>query len=117
MEKSLHINVASAGETPEPKTLFCPRLLFPQELADLRHVHSKVKKQLYEKTAELAHTNRRVETHEAEVKKLRLRVEELKKELGQAEDEVGIVLSLCMFHSTYTQLNEFNKSHEEVKDF
>lgn len=48
-----------------------------------------MKKQLYEKTAELAHTNRRVETHEAEVKKLRLRVEELKKELGQAEDEVG----------------------------
>lgn len=59
-----------------------------KELADLRHVHSKVKKQLYEKTAELAHTNRRVETHEAEVKKLRLRVEELKKELGQAEDEL-----------------------------
>lgn len=39
--------------------------------------------------AELAHANRRVESHEAEVKKLRLRVEELKKELGQAEDEVG----------------------------
>lgn len=92
MDKSLHINVATAVETPAPQTLFCPRLLFPQELADLRHVHSKVKKQLYEKTAELAHTNRRVETHEAEVKKLRLRVEELKKELGQAEDEVGIVL-------------------------
>lgn len=30
-----------------------------------------------------------MESHEAEVKKLRLRVEELKKELGQAEDEVG----------------------------
>lgn len=29
-----------------------------------------------------------MESHEAEVKKLRLRVEELKKELGQAEDEV-----------------------------
>ncbi len=38
--------------------------------------------------AELAHANRRVEQHETEVKKLRLRVEELKKELGQAEDEV-----------------------------
>uniref|UniRef100_UPI0037E76BD6 coiled-coil domain-containing protein 102A n=1 Tax=Semicossyphus pulcher TaxID=241346 RepID=UPI0037E76BD6 len=59
-----------------------------KELADLRHIHSKLKKQLQEKTAELAHANRRVEGHEAEVKKLRLRVEELKKELGQAEDEL-----------------------------
>lgn len=64
-----------------------------QELADLRHVHTKVKKQYQEKTAELAHANRRVEQHEAEVKKLRLRVEELKKELGQAEDEVRLVLA------------------------
>ncbi|XP_015253337.1 PREDICTED: coiled-coil domain-containing protein 102A [Cyprinodon variegatus] len=58
------------------------------ELADLRHIHAKLKKQLQEKTAELAHANRRVESHDAEVKKLRLRVEELKKELGQAEDEL-----------------------------
>uniref|UniRef100_A0A3P9QFQ2 Coiled-coil domain-containing protein 102A n=1 Tax=Poecilia reticulata TaxID=8081 RepID=A0A3P9QFQ2_POERE len=59
-----------------------------KELADLRHVHAKLKKQFQERTAELAHANRRVETHDAEVKKLRLRVEELKKELGQAEDEL-----------------------------
>ncbi|TDH16744.1 hypothetical protein EPR50_G00001090 [Perca flavescens] len=59
-----------------------------KELADLRHVHAKLKKQYQEKTAELVHANRRVESHEAEVKKLRLRVEELKKELGQAEDEL-----------------------------
>ncbi|XP_018594268.1 coiled-coil domain-containing protein 102A-like isoform X1 [Scleropages formosus] len=59
-----------------------------KELADMRHVHCKMKKQYQEKTAELAHANRRVEQHEAEVKKLRLRVEELKKELGQAEDEL-----------------------------
>lgn len=85
--------------------LFCSRLLFPQELADLRHVHSKVKKQLYEKTAELAHTNRRVETHEAEVKKLRLRVEELKKELGQAEDEVGKCVTVVHFSLHTVQLN------------
>ncbi|XP_068171479.1 coiled-coil domain-containing protein 102A isoform X1 [Antennarius striatus] len=59
-----------------------------KELADLRHVHSKLKKQFQEKTAELGHAHRRVDVHEAEVKKLRLRVEELKKELGQAEDEL-----------------------------
>lgn len=61
----------------------------PQELADLKHIHTKLKKQYQEKMAELAHANRRVEQHEGEVKKLRLRVEELKKELAQAEDEVG----------------------------
>nr|XP_015223904.1 PREDICTED: coiled-coil domain-containing protein 102A [Lepisosteus oculatus] len=59
-----------------------------KELADMRHVHSKLKKQYQEKMAELAHANRRVEQHEGEVKKLRLRVEELKKELAQAEDEL-----------------------------
>ncbi|CAK6436625.1 unnamed protein product [Pipistrellus nathusii] len=59
-----------------------------KELADLKHVHCKLKKQFQEKVAELAHANRRVEQHEAEVKKLRLRVEELKKELAQAEDEL-----------------------------
>uniref|UniRef100_A0A8D0HBM8 Coiled-coil domain-containing protein 102A n=1 Tax=Sphenodon punctatus TaxID=8508 RepID=A0A8D0HBM8_SPHPU len=59
-----------------------------KELADLKHVHTKLKKQYQEKTAELAHANRRVEQHEGEVKKLRLRVEELKKELAQAEDEL-----------------------------
>ncbi|KAM6943267.1 coiled-coil domain-containing protein 102A [Xenentodon cancila] len=59
-----------------------------KELADLRHVHAKLKKQFQEKIAELAHANRRVESHDTEVKKLRLRVEELKKELGQAEDEL-----------------------------
>lgn len=55
----------------------------------MKHIHTKLKKQYQEKTAELAHANRRVEQHEGEVKKLRLRVEELKKELAQAEDEVG----------------------------
>ncbi|XP_062997430.1 coiled-coil domain-containing protein 102A isoform X2 [Elgaria multicarinata webbii] len=58
-----------------------------KELADLKHLHTKLKKQYQEKMAELAHANRRVEQHEGEVKKLRLRVEELKKELAQAEDE------------------------------
>jgi septal ring factor EnvC (AmiA/AmiB activator) len=53
-------------------------------------VHGKLKKQFQEKVAELAHANRRVEQHETEVKKLRLRVEELKKELAQAEDEVNM---------------------------
>uniref|UniRef100_A0A8C9WBI8 Coiled-coil domain-containing protein 102A n=1 Tax=Scleropages formosus TaxID=113540 RepID=A0A8C9WBI8_SCLFO len=59
-----------------------------KELADMCHIHSKLKKQHHDKMAELAHANRRVEQHEAEVKKLRFRVDELKKELVQAEDEL-----------------------------
>lgn len=69
----------------------------------MRHIHSKVKKQYQDKMAELAHANRRVEQHETEVKKLRLRVEELKKELGQAEDEVSITPHhIHLYMGTYT---------------
>nr|XP_033785477.1 coiled-coil domain-containing protein 102A-like [Geotrypetes seraphini] len=38
--------------------------------------------------AELAYTNRRVEQHEEDMKKLRLRVEELKRDLAHAGDEL-----------------------------
>ncbi|XP_034644282.1 coiled-coil domain-containing protein 102A isoform X1 [Trachemys scripta elegans] len=78
---------ASALDT-DLKTIQAELFEKNKELADLKHVHGKLKKQYQEKTAELAHANRRVEQHEAEVKKLRLRVEELKKELAQAEDEL-----------------------------
>lgn len=78
---------ASALDT-DLKTIQAELFEKNKELADLKHIHSKLKKQYQEKMAELAHANRRVEQHEAEVKKLRLRVEELKKELAQAEDEL-----------------------------
>ncbi|XP_074865317.1 coiled-coil domain-containing protein 102A isoform X2 [Carettochelys insculpta] len=78
---------ASALDT-DLKTIQAELFEKNKELADLKHVHSKLKKQHQEKMAELAHANRRVEQHEGEVKKLRLRVEELKKELAQAEDEL-----------------------------
>ncbi|XP_029767621.1 coiled-coil domain-containing protein 102A isoform X2 [Terrapene carolina triunguis] len=78
---------ASALDT-DLKTIQAELFEKNKELADLKHIHGKLKKQYQEKTAELAHANRRVEQHEAEVKKLRLRVEELKKELAQAEDEL-----------------------------
>ncbi|NXL84086.1 C102A protein, partial [Alectura lathami] len=78
---------ASALDT-DLKTIQAELFEKNKELADLKHVHAKLKKQYQEKMAELAHANRRVEQHEGEVKKLRLRVEELKKELAQAEDEL-----------------------------
>lgn len=59
-----------------------------QELNDLKQAHIKVKKILTDKTTELNHAERRIEQYETEVKKLRLRIEELKRELATAEDEV-----------------------------
>lgn len=54
----------------------------------MKHAHSKLKKVLVDKTTELAHAVRRAEQYESEVKRLRSRVEELKRELAVAEDEV-----------------------------
>lgn len=59
-----------------------------KELVDLKHSHAKLKKMLAEKTTELSHASRRSEQYEAEVKRIRARVDELKKELALVQDEV-----------------------------
>lgn len=59
-----------------------------QEVVDLKHSYSKIKKMLAEKTTELSHALRRSEQYETEVKRVRARVEELKKELASAQDEL-----------------------------
>lgn len=59
-----------------------------QELSELKHAHAKLKKVLADKSVELQHTTRRADQYESEVKRLRGRVEELKKELAASEDEV-----------------------------
>ncbi|KAL2300195.1 hypothetical protein Nmel_012159 [Mimus melanotis] len=84
-----------------------------KELADLKHIHTKLKKQYQEKMAELAHANRRVEQHEGEVKKLRLRVEELKKELAQAEDEVGKLMLVERLDEAHNQTRKLQRSLDE----
>lgn len=82
-----------------------------QEIADLRHSHSKLKKLCAEANTELGHAVRRAEQYETEVeaknlfsqvnqrytlsfseqvKRLRSRVEELKRELCTAEDELDV---------------------------
>ena len=48
----------------------------------------KLKKVFTDKTNELNHATRRIEQYETEVKKLRSRIEELKKYLASAEEEV-----------------------------
>jgi len=54
----------------------------------MRHSHVKLKKTLQDRCAELDHARSRAEQYEAEVKKLRCRIEELKSELSTVEDEV-----------------------------
>nr|XP_050844407.1 coiled-coil domain-containing protein 102A isoform X2 [Vespula vulgaris] len=59
-----------------------------KELSDIKHSQTKLKKLLGEKTTELSHAIRRLEQYEGEVKRVRGRVDELKKELSLAQDEV-----------------------------
>lgn len=59
-----------------------------KEITDLKHSQNKLKKMMQDKMTELAHSVRRAEQYEAEVKKLRVRVEELKRDLSVAEDEI-----------------------------
>lgn len=56
----------------------------------MRQAYSKQKKQLQESSTELAHSSRRAEQYEQEVKKLRARIEELKDDLIAAENEVRV---------------------------
>lgn len=60
---------------------------------DLRQTYSKQKKQLLESNTELAHSSRRAEQYEQEVKKLRSRIEELKDDLITAENEVSVLIN------------------------
>ncbi|KAI4532656.1 hypothetical protein MG293_017064 [Ovis ammon polii] len=57
------------------------------ELVDLQHAYCKLSRQYQAKTAELTRANNLVDQNEAEVKKLRLQVEELKWGLNQKEDK------------------------------
>ncbi|XP_066945168.1 coiled-coil domain-containing protein 102A-like isoform X4 [Macrobrachium rosenbergii] len=59
-----------------------------KELSELKHAHAKLKKVLADKSVELQHCSRRADQYESEVKRLRARVDELKKELAASEDEV-----------------------------
>lgn len=76
-----------------------------QEITELRHSQSKMKKIVTEANVELGHAVRRAEQYENEVKRLRSRVEELKKELAQAEDELD---------STCNQVRRLQRTNEEL---
>ncbi|KAL6422811.1 hypothetical protein ACFW04_010387 [Cataglyphis niger] len=62
-------------------------------LLEVKQYQAALKQSLAEKTTELSHAMRRSEQYEAEVKRVRGRVEELKKELAAAQDEVDAAMN------------------------
>ncbi|KAL2746769.1 coiled-coil domain-containing protein 102A isoform X1 [Vespula maculifrons] len=95
-----------------------------KELSDIKHSQTKLKKLLGEKTTELSHAIRRLEQYEGEVKRVRGRVDELKKELSLAQDEVDAATNsvrklqrvnedlLEQLQSANVQLEHFKNSSE-----
>ncbi|XP_038244218.2 coiled-coil domain-containing protein 102B [Dermochelys coriacea] len=84
-----------------------------KELIDLQHAHHKLNKQFHDKVAELMHANKRVEQHEAEVKKLRSRVEDLKRGLNQAEDKLDD--SLNQIRKLQRSLDEQTEANDNLQ--
>ncbi|XP_037084804.1 coiled-coil domain-containing protein 102A-like [Pollicipes pollicipes] len=98
--------LSQAAET-ENKQLQSEVFEKSRELSELKHAHSKLKKVLQEKTTELSHAMRRAEQFEAEVRRLRGRVDELKRELGSVEDEVD---------SSTTNQRRLVRTNEELQE-
>ncbi|CAM4509125.1 coiled-coil domain-containing protein 102B [Caretta caretta] len=84
-----------------------------KELIELQHAHHKLNKQFHDKVAELMHANKRVEQHEAEVKKLRSRVEDLKRGQNQAEDKLDD--SLNQIRKLQRSLDEQTEANDSLQ--
>ncbi|XP_024894016.1 coiled-coil domain-containing protein 102A-like isoform X1 [Temnothorax curvispinosus] len=93
-------------------------------LLEVKQYQAALKQSLAEKTTELSHAMRRSEQYEAEVKRVRARVEELKKELAAAQDEVDAATNSArklqrtnenlmeQLESANVQLEHFRNSNE-----
>ena len=66
---------------------------------DLQHAYHKLSRQHQAKTAEMTHVNNLMDQNEAEVKKLRFQVEELKWGLNQKENKVSYKWNICYVDS------------------
>ncbi len=78
-----------------------------KELLEVRHAHNKLKKALQDKSVELSHGLRRAEHSEAEVRRLRARIDELKREVAGAQDELDA--------STNT-VRKLQRANEELQE-
>lgn len=78
-----------------------------QEITELKYSQNKLKKMVQDKITELAHAVRRAEQYESEVKKLRVRVEELKRDLAVAEDEID---------SATNNIRKLQRTNDELQE-
>lgn len=63
---------------------------FRSQVNELRRVCARQRRQLEEMAGELEHANRRIDQYEAEVRKLRARIDILKRDLTLVENEVSV---------------------------
>uniref|UniRef100_A0A8C2RV48 Myosin tail domain-containing protein n=1 Tax=Capra hircus TaxID=9925 RepID=A0A8C2RV48_CAPHI len=84
-----------------------------KELVELQHAYCKLSRQYQAKTAELTRANNLVDQNEAEVKKLRLQVEELKWGLNQKEDKLDDFLN--QIHKLQRSLNEQKETNGNLE--
>ncbi|RLU18725.1 hypothetical protein DMN91_009082 [Ooceraea biroi] len=94
-------------------------------LLEVKQYQATLKQSLVEKTTELSHAMRRSEQYEAEVRRVRARVDELKKELAAAQDEVDAATNSArklqranedlveQLESANVQLEHFRNSNNE----
>ena len=73
-----------------------------------------MRKSLGERVTELEHTKRRADQYETEVKKLRGRVEELKRDLATAEDEVCIYRPFNPFTVPACNISRLNDAQKHI---
>ncbi|XP_011700461.1 PREDICTED: coiled-coil domain-containing protein 102A [Wasmannia auropunctata] len=97
-------------------------------LLEVKQYQAALKQSLAEKTTELSHAMRRSEQYEAEVKRVRARVEELKKELAAAQDEVDAATNSVRklqranedlverLQSANVQLEHFRNSNNDTRE-
>ncbi|XP_043832121.1 coiled-coil domain-containing protein 102B [Dromiciops gliroides] len=97
-------SLASTSKGPDLKTSQSELLEKNKVLAELQHAYYNLNKQYQDKMAELIHANKRVDHHEAEGKILRFRVEDLKKGLNHAEDELDNAIN--QIHKLQRSLDE-----------
>lgn len=78
-----------------------------KELMELRHAHNKLKKALQDRSVELSHGLRRAEHSEAEVRRLRSRIDELKREVASAQDELDAATN---------NVRKLQRTNEEIQE-
>ncbi|XP_060261570.1 coiled-coil domain-containing protein 102B isoform X3 [Ovis aries] len=115
MEELLHRRnrLSENSEGPDFKTSGVEPQEKNKELVDLQHAYCKLSRQYQAKTAELTRANNLVDQNEAEVKKLRLQVEELKWGLNQKEDKLDDFLN--QIHKLQRSLNEQKETNGNLE--